>query len=85
MGAIGNSGHNTAFMQKTAGEWDAWDVIMFPYNFAHRRAEDFVVPAAQARDVGVAIMLDADAQAMESQILTLTHQGHSPMTKSPGS
>ena len=54
--AIGNSGHNTAFMQKTMGEWDAWDVIMFPYNFAHRRAEDYVLPAAKARDVGVVIM-----------------------------
>lgn len=54
--AIGNSGHNTAFMQKTVGEWDAWDVIMFPYNFAHPRAEDYVLPAARARDVGVVIM-----------------------------
>ncbi|MFH1573027.1 MAG: aldo/keto reductase [Acidobacteriota bacterium] len=54
--AIGNSGHNTAFMQKTVGEWDAWDVIMFPYNFAHLRAEDYVLPAARARDVGVVIM-----------------------------
>ena len=56
IGAIGNSGHNTAFMQKTVGEWDAWDVIMFPYNFAHLRAEDYVLPAAQARDIGVVIM-----------------------------
>jgi len=54
--AIGNSGHSTAFMQKTMGEWDAWDVIMFPYNFAHRRAEDYVLPAARERDVGVVIM-----------------------------
>ena len=54
--AIGNSGHDTAFMQKTVGEWDAWDVIMFPYNFAHRRAEDYVLPAAEERDVGVVIM-----------------------------
>jgi aryl-alcohol dehydrogenase-like predicted oxidoreductase len=54
--AIGNSGHDTAFMRKTLGEWDAWDVIMFPYNFAHRRAEDYVLPAAQSRDVGVVIM-----------------------------
>jgi len=54
--AIGNSGHSTAFMQKTMGEWDAWDVIMFPYNFAHRRAEDYVLPTAKERDVGVVIM-----------------------------
>jgi aryl-alcohol dehydrogenase-like predicted oxidoreductase len=54
--AVGNSGHSTAFMQKTMGEWDAWDVIMFPYNFAHRRAEDYVLPAAKERDVGVVIM-----------------------------
>ena len=56
IGAIGNSGHDTAFMRKTVGEWDAWDVIMFPYNFAHHRAEDYVLPAARARDVGVVIM-----------------------------
>jgi len=54
--AVGNSGHSTAFMQKTVGEWDAWDVIMFPYNFAHRRAEEYVLPAAKERDVGVVIM-----------------------------
>jgi aryl-alcohol dehydrogenase-like predicted oxidoreductase len=54
--AIGNSGHDTAFMQKTMGEWDAWDVIMFPYNFAQRRAQEWVLPAAQQRDVGVVIM-----------------------------
>ncbi len=54
--AIGNSGHSTAFMRKTMGDWDAWDVIMFPYNFAHRRAEDYVLPAAKERDVGVVIM-----------------------------
>jgi len=54
--AVGNSGHDTAFMRKTLGEWDAWDVIMFPYNFAHHRAEDYVLPAARARDVGVVIM-----------------------------
>jgi len=54
--AVGNSGHSTAFMQKTMGEWDAWDVIMFPYNFAHRRAEDYVLPAAKEHDVGVVIM-----------------------------
>jgi aryl-alcohol dehydrogenase-like predicted oxidoreductase len=54
--AIGNSGHSTKFMQKTMGEWNAWDVIMFPYNFAQRRAEDYVLPAAKERDVGVVIM-----------------------------
>ncbi len=54
--AVANSGHSTAFMQKTMGEWDAWDVIMFPYNFAHRRAEEYVLPAAKERDVGVVIM-----------------------------
>ena len=54
--AIGNSGHDTAFMQKTLGAWDAWDVIMFPHNFAQRRAEEYVLPAAQQRDVGVVIM-----------------------------
>ena len=54
--AIGNSGHYTAFMQKTMGEWDAWDVIMFPFNFAHRRAEDYVLPVAKERDVGVVVM-----------------------------
>ena len=54
--AIGNSGHHTEFMQKTMGEWDAWDVIMFPYNFVRRYAEDYVLPAARERDVGVIIM-----------------------------
>ena len=54
--AIGNSGHRADFMEKTMGEWDAWDVIMFPYNFAQPLAEEVVLPAAQARDVGVVIM-----------------------------
>lgn len=54
--AIANSGHSTAFMRATMGEWDAWDVIMFPYNFAHRRAEEYILPAARDRDVGVVIM-----------------------------
>jgi len=54
--AIGNSGHVPAFMQKTMGDWDAWDVIMFPYNFAQRDAEEYVLPAAQDRDVGVVVM-----------------------------
>lgn len=54
--AIGNSGHSTEFMRRTMGEWDAWDVVMFPYNFAHRRAEEYVLPTARERDVGVVIM-----------------------------
>ena len=54
--AIGNSGHVTSFMRKTMGEWDAWDVIMFPYNFAHPLAEEYVLSAAEARDVGVVVM-----------------------------
>lgn len=54
--AIGNSGHRPSFMRKTMGEWDAWDVIMFPYNFAHRLAEDYVLPMAAERDVGVVAM-----------------------------
>jgi len=54
--AIGNSGHHTGFMQKTLGEWDAWDVIMFPYNVVKRCAEDYVLPAARKRDVGIVIM-----------------------------
>lgn len=54
--AIGNSGHSTEFMRRTMGEWDAWDVIMFPYNFAHHRAEEYVLPAARERDVGVVVM-----------------------------
>ena len=54
--AIGNSGHNSEFMQKTMGEWDAWDVIMFPYNAVKQEAEDYVLPAARERDVGVVIM-----------------------------
>jgi len=54
--AIANSGHSTEFMRTTMGEWDVWDVIMFPYNFAHRRAEEYVLPAARDRDVGVVVM-----------------------------
>ena len=54
--AVGNSGHQTEFMRKTMGEWDAWDVIMYPYNFKEREAEEYVLPAAKERDVGVVIM-----------------------------
>jgi len=54
--AIGNSGHSSEFMQKTMGEWDAWDVIMFPYNPVKQEAQDYVLPAARERDVGVVIM-----------------------------
>lgn len=54
--AVGNSGHQTEFMQKTMGEWDAWDVIMYPYNFTTREAEEYVLPAAKERDVGTIIM-----------------------------
>jgi len=54
--AVGNSGHQTEFMRKTVGEWDAWDVIMYPYNFMERGAEEYVLPAAKERDVGVVIM-----------------------------
>ena len=54
--AIGNSGHSPEFMHKTMGAWDAWDVIMFPYNRVKREAQEYVLPAARERDVGVVIM-----------------------------
>ena len=53
---IGNSGHDASFMRKSMGEWDAWDVIMFPHNFCQHVAQDYVLPAAQERDVGVVVM-----------------------------
>ena len=54
--AIGNSGHRVPFMRKTMGEWDGWDVIMFPYNYAHSLAQRYVLPTAKAHDVGVVAM-----------------------------
>lgn len=54
--AIGNTGHDTKFMRRTLGEWDVWDVVMFPYNFVCRWAEDYFLPTAREHDVGVVIM-----------------------------